>query len=75
MKAASNSPLPPDAMERIFAALSRAVDAAGPTRTELYLARLALLMAEQIADEARILALVDAARIVEEPDETGPASA
>jgi hypothetical protein len=50
------------ALERIFARLSEAVDQAGtPERAQLMLARLALLLAGEIADEDRIAALIAAA--------------
>jgi hypothetical protein len=51
-------PLSPDALERIFAALSEAIDRTGPERAPLLLARLALLLAGVVGDEERVLALV-----------------
>jgi hypothetical protein len=51
--------LSPEALEHIFAQLSEAVDRAGtPQQTQLFLARLALLLAGEISDEARVLALI-----------------
>jgi hypothetical protein len=54
--------LPPEALERIFARLSDAIDRAGtPERAQLLLARLALLFAGELADETRVQALIAAA--------------
>jgi hypothetical protein len=51
--------LSPEALERIFARLSEAVDRAGtPGQAQLMLARLALLFAGEISDEARVLDLI-----------------
>lgn len=53
------SDLSPEALERIFARLSEAVDRAGTSdKAHLVLARLAILLAGDIGDEARVLALI-----------------
>lgn len=48
-------------IETLFDQLSQAVDRAGPEGETLFLAKLALLMAEEIGDPARIAALIAAA--------------
>ena len=45
--------LPPDARDRLYAGLARAITEAGPQRESLFLARLALLLFEAVGDEAR----------------------
>jgi hypothetical protein len=51
----------PEARDRIYAQCARAISEAGPERESLFLARLALLLFEQVADEARCrAALADA---------------
>lgn len=56
-----SSPLAPDARDRLYAACANAVTDAGPERESLLLARLALLLFEQVGDEARChQALADA---------------
>lgn len=45
--------LPADARDRLYAACARAITEAGPAREALFLARLALLLMEQVGDEAR----------------------
>lgn len=45
-------------LERIFAAISTRIDDAGPERSPLFLARLALLLSVELADEERALALI-----------------
>jgi len=45
--------LPPEARDRLYAECARAVTEAGPEREALFLARLALLLFEQVGDEAR----------------------
>lgn len=53
--------LPADARDRLYAACARAVTEAGTQRESLFLARLALLLFEQVGDEARCQqALADA---------------
>jgi hypothetical protein len=56
-----SSLLAPDARDRLYAACANAVTEAGPERESLFLARLALLLFEQVGDEARCRqALADA---------------
>ncbi|WP_420223811.1 hypothetical protein [Pigmentiphaga litoralis] len=56
-----SAPLAPDARDRLYAACANAVTEAGPARESLFLARLALLLFEQVGDEARCRqALADA---------------
>ena len=52
----SRPPLADEALERIFAAIARAVDAGGPDHAAT-LARLALLLAREIGDVERVAAL------------------
>jgi len=53
--------LPAEARDRLYAECARAVTEAGPEREALFLARLALLLFEQVGDEARCrTALADA---------------
>lgn len=47
------SALPADARDRLYAACAQAITEAGPEREALFLARLALLLMEQVGDEAR----------------------
>lgn len=42
-----------DARDRVYAECARAISEAGPERESLFLARLALLLFEQVGDEAR----------------------
>jgi hypothetical protein len=56
-----SSLLAPEARDRLYAACANAVTEAGPERESLFLARLALLLFEQVGDEARCRqALADA---------------
>lgn len=56
-----SSLLAPDARDRLYAACANAVTEAGPERESLFLARLALLLFEQVGNEARChQALADA---------------
>jgi len=50
-------------IERVFEAISQGVDAAGTAEAPGLLARLALLLAEEVGDADRVLALVAAARV------------
>lgn len=53
--------LSPEARDRLYAACANAVTEAGAERESLFLARLALLLFEQLGDEAQCQqALVDA---------------
>lgn len=45
--------LPADARDRLYAACAHAITEAGPACEALFLARLALLLMEQVGDEAR----------------------
>ncbi|WP_454906458.1 hypothetical protein [Variovorax gossypii] len=49
----TNPALPPDARDRLYAECARAISEAGAERESLFLARLALLLFEQVGDEAR----------------------
>jgi len=49
------------AQDRLYAACSNAINQAGATRESLFLARLALLLFEQVGDEARCHAAIAAA--------------
>lgn len=54
-------PLAPEARDRLYAACANAITQAGEARESLFLARLALLLFEQVGDEARCRqALADA---------------
>ncbi|MGJ7493475.1 hypothetical protein ACSFA8_00235 [Variovorax sp. RT4R15] len=53
--------LQPEARDRLYAACANAISEAGGARESLFLARLALLLFEQVGDEARCRqALADA---------------
>jgi hypothetical protein len=53
--------LPPEARDRLYADCARAISEAGTARESLFLARLALLLFEQVGDETRCrAALADA---------------
>lgn len=45
--------LPPECRDRLYAACARGVTEASPERESLFLARLALLLFEQVGDEDR----------------------
>ena len=47
-------------IETVYDALALGVDAAGP-RSEQFLAKLALLLAHELGDAAKVLALIDSA--------------
>lgn len=60
--------LHPDARDRLYAECARAISEAGAERESLFLARLALLLFEQVGDEARCRdALADALRALPVP--------
>jgi len=60
--------LAPDARDRIYAECARAITEAGTERESLFLSRLALLLFEQVGDEARCrAALADALRALPVP--------
>ncbi|MEJ8855027.1 hypothetical protein WKW79_10640 [Variovorax robiniae] len=55
------TPLPADARDRLYAECAHAISEAGAARESLFLARLALLLFEQVGDETRCnQALADA---------------
>ncbi len=57
----SSHTLAPEARDRLYAECARAISEAGCERESLFLARLALLLFEQVGDEARCrAALADA---------------
>ncbi len=57
------TPLSPEARDRLYADCANAITEAGAQRESLFLARLALLLFEQVGDEARCrAALADALR-------------
>jgi len=50
-------------LETVYAALAEGIDAHGPDQSEMFLAKVALLLAEALNDEARALqAIADARR-------------
>jgi hypothetical protein len=53
MSTAPLHPLHPDGRDRLYAECARAISEAGAERESLFLARLALLLFEQVGDEAR----------------------
>lgn len=53
--------LPPDAIEALWRRLAEAIDQAGPERDRLMLAKLALLLAQEVGDQAVFERLIDAA--------------
>jgi len=60
--------LPPEARDRLYAACANAISEAGEARESLFLARLALLLFEQVGDEARCRqALADALEALPQP--------
>lgn len=60
--------LDPDARDRLYAECARAITEAGTERESLFLARLALLLFEQVGDEASCrAALADALRVLPVP--------
>ncbi|MGH7160259.1 MAG: hypothetical protein ACREFS_09305, partial [Acetobacteraceae bacterium] len=48
-------------LERVFEAISRGVDAAGEAGASQFLARLALMLSQEIGDAGRVLALIGTA--------------
>lgn len=62
MEAVTSSSLPGEARDRLYAACAQAITEAGPARESLFLARLALLLMEQVGNEARCLAALEEAR-------------
>ena len=60
-QAAPTAALPTDVRDRLYAACARAISEAGVERESLFLARLALLLFEQVGDEARCQAALQEA--------------
>lgn len=64
----STHALAADARDRVYASVARATSAAGRSREALFLARLVLLLFEQVGDEAACeRAIADALRHLPEP--------
>ena len=55
-------PLSVEANERLYDALARAIDAAGPAGEALLLTKLVLLLASQVGDEAMVEAALATAQ-------------
>lgn len=65
--------LAPEARDRLYAACANAITEAGEARESLFLARLALLLFEQVGDEARCRqALADALDQLPRPSLSAP---
>ena len=69
-----NMPLSVEANERLYDALALAIDAAGPEREALLLTKLALLLANEIGDEAAVNQAVALAASQLAPPPPAPAS-
>ena len=54
-----NDSLAPEARDRLYAQCARAISEAGSERESLFLARLALLLFEQVGDESRCRQAID----------------
>ena len=48
----------PDAVETMYESLARAIDAVGPARSELFLAKLALALGHALGDAAQVTTLI-----------------
>ena len=48
-----------DALETIYEALARAIDAVGEDKSELFLAKLALSLGHELGDPARVTTLIE----------------
>ena len=55
------TPLTISQLEQVYDTLAEAIDQAGPERTELFLTKLSLLLANAIGDAAVVTCLVQAA--------------
>ena len=55
------TPLTISQLEQVYDTLAEAIDQAGPERTELFLTKLSLLLANAIGDAAAVTCLVQAA--------------
>jgi phytoene/squalene synthetase len=53
--------LPPEALEALWRRLAEAIDRAGPAHDRVMLAKLALLLAEEVGDPALVERLIEAA--------------
>lgn len=49
-------------MDDVYEALAEGIDRHGPGKSEMFLAKVALLLAEELGDPARAMALVEAAQ-------------
>lgn len=49
-------------METVYAALAEGIDRHGPKRSEMFLAKVCLLLAEELDDAARSMELIEAAQ-------------
>lgn len=67
-------PLSNEANERLYDALAQAIDAAGPAREPLLLTKLALLLANEVGDEAVVNQAVALAASDLAPPEPAPAN-
>lgn len=47
-----------DDLEQVYEALAQAIDRAGPEQAQVYLAKLALALAEELGDGARVQAVI-----------------
>lgn len=54
--------LSPEELDHVYTESCRSMTALGADKTELFLARLALLLMKDVGDSARVLDAVDAAR-------------
>ena len=50
-----------DDLEAVWECLAQAIDRAGPQNERLFLGKLALLLADAVADQPRIVGLIEAA--------------
>lgn len=49
-------------VERVYEVLADHIDLVGPAKTELFLAKLALLLSNEVGDAKRVLNLIEKAR-------------
>lgn len=47
-----------DDLEQVYEALAQAIDRAGPEQAQVYLAKLALALAEELGDSDRVQAVI-----------------
>lgn len=52
-------------IEEIYEAMARALDGVGPDKSDLFLAKLALLLAEQAPDNDSVLRCIEAAKVAD----------